>query len=354
MEALGEVLGIMTDRFRPQSATLRRLSVHARKESFGCIVVFTPSEVDLKRRRIEGYARIRRRWKRVLIRFPAIVHDIGYYADKYTISQVKRIKYRSPLRFTGYGIGNKAEVDAALRQHPHILEHLIPSVPLANLERALPFLHECERVMVKPLNGCKGRGIKRVSINNGIAIIEENGKDPLICSPDNLSRLWRQWSRQGRYMVQKWIDITSPDGRPHDIRVVVHKNGSGEWQLGGLGIRKGAKGKITSNVQSGGKVLPFIEHLTARFGEAEAVAMAERCERLAKTVAEHMEAVRQRRLIELGLDLGIDAASRLWLIEVNIKPGRMTIRRLYGREQADQVIRSHVAYARHLLSSRPI
>lgn len=355
-----EVFGIMCDRIRPHSTVVRRLCVHARATGFSRIALFTPSAVDPLRKRIRGYVYTHRRWRHATFPFPSIVHDIGQYTDKKTIARVKRIKYNSSLRFTGYGIGNKAEVEQALKQHPLISQYLIPGILLDNpndaLDETLVFLHECGRVMVKPLNGSKGKGIKRVSKEAEKVIIEENGKKPFVCTCDELKMIWRRWQRENRYIVQKWIDINwmnerHDSGSPSDIRVVVHKNGSGTWQLGGMGIRLGAEGNVTSNVYCGGAILPFIPSLCTYFDEKQAFDLAARCEKLSLTVARHLETVRKRRLVELGIDLGVDKDGRLWLIEVNVKPGRKTIRRLYGWKRFDETIKAQVEYARYLLHS---
>ena len=168
-----------------------------------------------------------------------------------------------------------------------------------------------------------------------------------------MHRRWDGWKRQDRFLVQQWINLAGNDGRPCDIRVHLHKDGTGQWRLGGMGVREAAAGKITSNVHSGGKVHEVIPYLSHRFGEEKASAMAQQCERLAFVGAEHLEQTKNERLNELGFDFGIDVEGRIWLIEVNIKPGRHTIRTLYGAAGAKRCLQAQIDYARYLLNQLP-
>lgn len=55
------------------------------------------------------------------------------------------------------------------------------------------------------------------------------------------------------------------------------------------------------------------------------------------------------RLGELGLDFGIDAGGRLYLLEANSKPGRTVFRLTGDRRAARLAAENPLRYARHLL-----
>lgn len=57
------------------------------------------------------------------------------------------------------------------------------------------------------------------------------------------------------------------------------------------------------------------------------------------------------RLGELGLDFGIDAGGRIYLLEANSKPGRTVFRLTGDRRAARLAAENPLRYARHLLLS---
>ncbi|MNJ02586.1 Endospore coat-associated protein YheD [compost metagenome] len=54
-------------------------------------------------------------------------------------------------------------------------------------------------------------------------------------------------------------------------------------------------------------------------------------------------------MAELGLDLGVERGGRVWIIEVNSKPGRSVFHRLSLEQAGDSADRNPIAYAGHLL-----
>src|SRR5690606_23262967 len=55
---------------------------------------------------------------------------------------------------------------------------------------------------------------------------------------------------QARLWLMRWRD------RIFDIRVLVQKDGTGQWQITGMGLRVGPKGSIVSNLHGGGTAMP--------------------------------------------------------------------------------------------------
>ncbi|WP_368784377.1 YheC/YheD family protein, partial [Acinetobacter baumannii] len=54
---------------------------------------------------------------------------------------------------------------------------------------------------------------------------------------------------------------------------------------------------------------------------------------------------RHGRLVELGIDIGIDRQGKVWLIEVNSKPGRASFRRIEGGKYYREVRLNPLRYA---------
>ncbi|MCK9911909.1 YheC/YheD family protein, partial [Microbacteriaceae bacterium K1510] len=77
-----------------------------------------------------------------------------------------------------------------------------------------------------------------------------------------------------RFIVQPYLALHTPEGAPYDVRVLVQKNGLGEWQTTGKAVRVGEKDGITSNLHGGGKAVPLSSFL-AQFFQPEQQTMIE-------------------------------------------------------------------------------
>ncbi|GJM71157.1 hypothetical protein HMSSN036_33730 [Paenibacillus macerans] len=73
---------------------------------------------------------------------------------------------------------------------------------------------------------------------------------------------------------------------------------------------------------------------------------------LSLRVPEYLES-RFGRLAELGLDFGVDREGRVWILEVNSKPGRTSFFRIGDPISARKSIENPISYARYLLLSKP-
>lgn len=150
-----------------------------------------------------------------------------------------------------------------------------------------------------------------------------------------------------RYIIQPYLQLTGRGGQPFDVRVLMQKNGSGVWTLTGMAVRLGARGSLTSNLHGGGtaaRVRPFLLAEYGRTGED----LLEELARASALLPPLLEAS-CGRLGELGLDFGIDAGGRIYLLEANSKPGRTVFRLTDDRIAARLAAENPLRYARHLL-----
>jgi hypothetical protein len=150
-----------------------------------------------------------------------------------------------------------------------------------------------------------------------------------------------------RYIIQPYLDLTSREGQPFDVRVLMQKNGRGAWTLTGMAVRLGKRGALTSNLHGGGTAVSPLPFLLAEYGKSG----AELLEELAAAAALLPPLLEEScgRLGELGLDFGIDAGGRIYLLEANSKPGRTVFRLTGDRRAAKLAAENPLRYARHLL-----
>ncbi len=342
------MLGLMTHYVGSPSRFSRQTRA-ALSEGFAEVAVFTPGDVSLSLRRISAYVSRGRGWVRRMIGFPRISIDLGFYDGGRWAAASMRVKNCRSLPFIGYGLGNKWKIQSHLLQSSELKEHLLPTLVAERATAVMQFVDEHRHVMLKPINGKCGRGIIRLSSHGGGRFAaKDNRASRRFGSAAGAGLYVRHVLGRGRHLMQRWIDIRSNSGLVYDIRALVQKNGRGEWQLSGTAVREGRPNRITSNLKTGGRACELAGYLRGQFGSERGAALVERVHALAAHIPAFLEESYGIRLCELGIDLAVDRDGRLWLLEVNIKPGRSVIRRIYGQGAFEQCFRMPFRYALHL------
>jgi hypothetical protein len=146
------------------------------------------------------------------------------------------------------------------------------------------------------------------------------------------------------YIIQQGIDLATFNNKLFDVRLLAQKNGRGEWDVTGMGIRLAGSGKITTHVPRGGSVQSPEEVLTAAFPHYSPENILISIHHMALRIARSLEK-EWPALGEVSMDIGIDKTTRIWFIEANAKPGKfdephirkLSLRRIveYAQHQAN-------------------
>jgi len=341
----------MTHRISSPSK-FHRYHTSAQAEKFDGVIMYTPRDVDVKRQQVSGYVYRDGGWRRRTFGYPRVNIDVGFYSEA-DMSKAIRVKKCSALRFTGYGLGNKCRIQKHLEASDYLQPYLLPTEQASTPQQFASFVRKHGSVMLKPINGWGGKGIIRVTETKERRYkVQTNGKRPLDLSASGLLAYVGNLLRHGRHVMQKWIDIRNKDGQVFDIRALMQKNGEGKWQLTGMAVREGKQGSITSNIKSGGNAHGVQAYLEKQFGEEAGQALADSVVELAEYIPPYTEKSYKSRLFELGIDLAVDRSGKLWLIEINIKPGKSIVQRIYGRQAWEKCLRHPFEYARFLASAK--
>ncbi|WP_126428560.1 YheC/YheD family protein [Brevibacillus marinus] len=346
---MGNVLGLMTNRLRNRDLFQAFYNV-AREEGFADLLIFTPAGVDLKRKRVNGYAVRDGELVKQTARYPAISYDIGFYSDPQTIAKVRQIKKTPALPFINYGLGNKWTIHKRLALFPKLRPHLIPTEPIRDARHAIQLLENNGTLILKPNSGKRGQGIIRLSKAGNTYLLEKDLDKLVVPSAAELARRLRKLLQTEQYLGQKWIDIYNKHGVPYDIRSLLQKDGQGQWRLVGLAVRQGANGKVTSGLADGGTPYPLLPYLQSQFGRKHSRYLYQRLTELSLYIPPCLEAAYRRPQADLGIDLAIDKTGHIYIIEVNIKPGKKSFQDVFEL-QRDDVIRLPVQYAGYCLRS---
>lgn len=249
-----------------------------------------------------------RRWEHRL-------EQSGFFDRLYELSTARLL---NPYYFKKWDIYQRLMIDPRLRMH---IPETIRKPSEGDLHR---MLHIYGALYLKPEDGYKGKGIYflqkkgphlRVSYRTGRQTITETFKSVRLFLNTHLPP-----EKIKYYVAQQAVKLMQFDARPFDFRAHLVKDGMRTWQMMGLVAKVAGERSITTHLFAGGVALPAKEAL-----QKQAIFDPEALLRLiddrVRRIAYHLESTYRHPLIELGIDLGFDREGRLYIFEVNAKPG---------------------------------
>ncbi|MZP28571.1 hypothetical protein GTO91_02375 [Heliobacterium undosum] len=205
---------------------------------------------------------------------------------------------------------------------------------------------------LKPVDSCGGRGIFQIRQNGPAWQVTEVRKKIALTSSFHERQELLAWLdrllHRREYLCQQALSLDRIDGRPYDFRVLVQKDGRGRWTYVDAGIRLAAPGHVVTHRPNGGRILRREQLLRLRFDRFRWKAIESEIAAAAIAAARALEAGSGEHFGILTLDMGLERTSeRLWLLEINAKPGRFD--EPWIQLKSDYLLAS---YIRHLAARR--
>lgn len=338
---LGPVLGILTTGYTGSPSApfglrsnLFRNFLLAAHEDKPFFYVFTPEMVDWINRTVTGWFYLRNNkgsyhWIRHIAPLPEVVYERIPNRKAESLPQVKECRNRltqiTQAKIFNQGFFNKWSVHEMLYNQPLTSEHIPEAFPSPTVDIIRQMLDRHQMVYLKPIAGSLGLGIFRITRHpdGGYFCRFRGGNRNILRRFDSLESMLRhhfgpQMNRLPRYLIQQGIRLIKYNGRPVDFRVHMHKDSLGSWQVVGIGAKVAGIGSVTTHGRTGGSLLSVSDI----FQTGEKLEMEKRIKDAAIRIATTMEEAVQGPLGELGMDIGVDHYHKVWLFEVNSKPGR--------------------------------
>lgn len=353
-----KVIGILTwregTRFE-EPGYLRRLVQSGQK--LGAVVfLFSHQDVLTVERKIRGFVpKENGGWESRWYPWPDIVID--RYRKR--VKEYLRLRHRKLFTYANSTFSKKWRITELLSNEEQV-KRWVPETVMYSAAKLRYMLGQHRLLYIKPGNGTGGRSILKVASRaQGFDVL---GRDKRLAkrsfhlkSADSLENWVNKWVREqrirdGNFMIQQGLNLALVSNRVADVRLLIQKNQHGVWSVTGCGVRMGASNSSTSNLHGGGKALAFETFMTKRFGANQANQIQRECHQLAYATAETLEK-HFGRMIEFGLDIGVDVNGRIWLIEVNPKPGREVFREMGRLDTYTEAIRKPIQFALHLIDT---
>lgn len=357
-------LGVMALYLKPgkleELSYFRKLSTAGKKLGLH-VIVFTPEDVEDEAKQIMAwvYEETSGKWVRKRSPFPDIVYDRCRFQRTFRFQLLRKFRANYPdLLYMSRPLLHKWGMHQILYKSKAIRHYLPETVHYESHTGLLRMLDKYGLLYVKPVDGTGGRGILQIEKQES-GTYRVQGRDrsrriiaPFTVSAGRLGARLGKWELIGRYLIQQGIHVKLPDGRVHDYRLLIQKNGSGQWEVTGSAGRIGAKRSITSNLHGGGSAASTSRLLAMRFRlETKIREIEADMERLAHLVVKHLEK-QFGSMCELALDIAVDAAGRVWLLEINPKPSREVFSRIGEKNTYRRAVSRPLEYALHLFRQK--
>ncbi|MGO4886196.1 YheC/YheD family protein [Anaerobacillus sp. MEB173] len=283
------------------------------------VCVFSLKGINREKQIIHGYVycTYQKVWKPSTFKVPdAIINRISL-TDEWETFFKKMIGCKMINNFTF----SKWEMYKWLSGNAKLGKYLPVTRLICDPKDIIDFLEQHEGGYIKPNRGSYGRGIIKVwKHENYYKVDSRENKEQKVSLNMNLEELktyFVKLCKKRNYIIQQVIDLYIAY-RPIDFRLILVKDGSGEWKDAGLIARKGKKNEIVSNtglVKSGNTALQNLLLMRRH----EAIECRKKMTEISLEAVKEMEKYGgvNGNLGNLGIDLGIDKNRNLWIIEIN-------------------------------------
>ncbi|MCA1057188.1 YheC/YheD family protein [Rossellomorea aquimaris] len=343
-------IGMLHHRKHPDSVIKSYAYAAVAKAEGTKMIYFSPGGVDFTTRTISGYEYEDGKWVQGTFPFPHVIYNTGS-PEKLAKSSEVIEKLKQDIPFTTHSIGNKMSVYKRLMEAGELTQYLIPSEVIKGTSHFFSMLDAYRKIVFKPVNGRKGMSIILIErVGNDFRLLIDT--DEHLYSYDELKEFVSAQLEVEEFLVQPYINCRTKEGSVFDFRLHVQKNGEGKWVITAIYPRIGAPGTIVSNINSGGSMNYLVPFLKQEFGD-EYYNIKRYLESFSLVLARHMDDLQMEHysetIDELGIDVALDDRGKIWIYEVNWRPGCPPTFYL----EMD-VVKNTIRYCIHLAQGQPL
>lgn len=284
---------------------------------------FTPRSVNFITRSINGKVYEDGDWHDRKMPFPDVIYNAGS-PEKLSISKriINRLKKEIP--FTTHSIGNKWNVMERLREAKKFDKYLIPTKIVKSTDLFHKFMDTYPKVVFKPIDGRKGKGIYFISKAESTNFEVRKDSEKSVYSKPQLDKLLADQLSTGTFIMQPYIQSVTKSGQVYDFRLHVQKNGEGRWIITTIYPRIAPNGSIIPNINNGG-FTNYLEPFLEQEFEEDSYNIRRMLEHFSLSLAHHLDDIQMVQfgevIDEIGIDIGLDEDQKIWMYEVNWRPG---------------------------------
>ncbi|MER2106951.1 MAG: YheC/YheD family protein [Solibacillus sp.] len=315
-------IGMLHHRLNPETVLKSYAFAAVAKAEGADFFYFTPRRVNFETRTIEAKVLESGVWQERTVPFPDVIYNAGS-PEKLAASRGIITKLKKEIPFTTHSIGNKWNVAKRLTEAGEFSKYLIPSNIVTEPAACYSFFAQHKKIVFKPVDGRKGKGIYFISSVGEEYTVQHNTMVTRY-TKQALDTFFTKMLSEDAYLIQPYIESKLASGQVFDFRVHVQKNGTGNWTILTVYPRVAPTGSNIPNINNGGYT-NYLEPFLALNFPKEAFNMKRTLEQFGLALARHLDDIQMKKfgevIDEIGIDVGLDARGKLWIYEVNWRPG---------------------------------
>ncbi|SDY45199.1 YheC/D like ATP-grasp [Evansella caseinilytica] len=360
----GPLIGIFTAGFtgsilRPvgERSFLFAKYIHAAKAAGTFAVLFGSHHIQWEEGCICGYTFTGSGWEKITVPLPNVIYDRlpNRKTEAHpTYSGVKkRLQEEYKIPWFNPGFFDKSLIYQQLANISDVNHFLPQTIIHPEMAEIKDFIHEHEHVYIKPKNGSLGFGIQQIIFEkneNYFYCRFRDQKRNRLRRYGSLTRLLKRQFPAGfqNLIVQQGISLLKYQNKPIDFRVHTNKDEHGKWRLSAVAAKIAGPGSVTTHVKSGGNIKTIHEILEdLRLNKS----LLEDLKNASLTLSKAIDETTAGYVGEIGFDLGIDEANRIWMFEANSKPGRTIFSHPKLKREDQLTMKLPMDYASYLYHS---
>lgn len=315
-------IGMLHHRLNPETVLKSYAFAAVAKAEGVDFFYFTPRRVNFESRTIQAKVLEDGQWQERTVPFPDVIYNAGS-PEKLAVSKVIINKLKKEIPFTTHSIGNKWSISRRLLEAGDFAHFLIPTTIVGTVADFFKATTEGATFVLKPVDGRKGKGIYFITKEqNGYAVQKDT--DVTRYTKQQLEPFLQARLAEEAYIVQPYIRSRLASGQVFDFRVHVQKNGTGDWTILTVYPRVAPTGSSIPNINNGGYT-NYLEPFLAHHFPEKAFDIQRTLEQFGLALARHLDDIQMKKfgevIDEIGIDVGMDARGKLWIYEVNWRPG---------------------------------
>jgi glutathione synthase/RimK-type ligase-like ATP-grasp enzyme len=332
--AIGPVIGLLlgndTRRYNPKHMKKYSDRFGIYHQVGGLIYAFSPEWIHWNNRTVYGlyYNYFKASWDYGFFPLPEVIYRRDFHTGRESTERL--------AKFTGNRLFNshrfsKYELYNFIKPNPELNKYLPPTELSLHFDQVREFINRHLNAILKPIDLSRGRGICVIEkAASRYKISDYRSKIPIaseICDDEELKNFFSANQELfSKYLIQKYLPLAKIGNSRFDIRVVMQKHPDKAWGSTGIECRVSNGSSHLTNISRGGYALSLDEALRQAFTtdyEMLEQQIHELCDKFClymDTSGEHYA--------EFGLDIAVDNARGLWLIEANVFPSFKGFRKM--------------------------
>jgi len=309
---------------------------------------FDINDIDLEKKEINGlfYNREEEKYERRVTKYPNLVdYRLANCFEKKHEDAFNSIKETSYI-VQNKNIGSKNQVNKKI-EASKFAKNRIETYPYDS-SKIRELLSKHGTLILKPSTGSNGRGIYKLTAKSeDVYTLHYLEQSQEISHNDCINKFEAEFEES--YIMQEYIDSTTRDGIPIDIRLNVARGLNGKFRTTVLYCRYGSKEYIGTNMGKAARSVSkdVRSNLKWHFGDDNGQKLYDDLKEFEKGFPDEFQKKTSFLIAELCFDIGINRATNtLHIFEVGVSPGTSAIIPPY--ELAEQ----NVGFYKYLLTKR--